>query len=405
MTDGDQVFLSTMIAGRREHRLALAFVLVSAGIFVAVAPFAKTPLPPVPAFLPMYQSALVINELVTAVLLLGQFSILRSRATLVLASGYLFSASMAVSHAVSFPGLFSPTGLLGAGPQTTAWLYFLWHGGFPLFIIGYALIKDRGPEPVPAGGQTHARIRWAVLSGVAAALAFAGALTLLATAGHDALPAIMQGDADAQRKIIVASATWALILAALAALWRRRPHSTLDLWLMVVMWAWVFDVALASVLNHGRYDLGWYAGRIYGLMAASFVLVVLLIENGRLYIRLAEAHARERQERQLGQEKTAKLMAVNQELDASIAALRDSSTRIQSILDTVADGIITIDRGGTIETFNPAAERVFGYAAAEVVGGNIKMLMPEPYHSRHDAYLEHYRATGEARIIGIGREM
>lgn len=405
MTDGGRVFLSTMPAGPRERRLALGFALVSGCIFLAAAPFAKALLPTVPAFLPMYQSALVISELITAVLLLGQFAILRSRALLVLACGYLFSTCMAVLHALSFPGLFSPTGLLGAGPQTTAWLYFFWHGGFPLFIIAYALLKDEGLEPVPVGGQTRSGIHWAVLSGVAVTLALAGSLTLLTTAGHDALPAIMQGDTDARTKIIVASATWAMILAALAVLWRRRPHLALDLWLMVVMCAWIFDVALAAVFNHGRYDLGWYAGRIYGLLAASFVLVVLLIENGRLYARLAEAHESERQERELVQEKTTKLMAVNKELDASIAASRDSSTRIQSILDTVADGIITINARGDVETFNPAAERVFGYAAAEVVGGNVKLLMPEPYHSQHDVYLEHYRTTREARIIGIGREV
>src|SRR6266851_1715648 len=63
---------------------------------------------------------------------------------------------------------------------------------------------------------------------------------------------------------------------------------------MVVMCAWLFDIALSGVLNAGRYDLGFYAGRIYGLMAASFVLVVLLLENSRLYARLIEAHASDR---------------------------------------------------------------------------------------------------------------
>src|SRR5450631_3940901 len=87
MTDGSRVFLSTMPAGRRERWLTLAFVLVSVGIFLAAAPFAKAPLTPVPAFLPMYQSALVINDLITAVLLLGQFAILRSRSLLVQQDG------------------------------------------------------------------------------------------------------------------------------------------------------------------------------------------------------------------------------------------------------------------------------------------------------------------------------
>ncbi|HEU0186763.1 MAG TPA: ATP-binding protein, partial [Gallionellaceae bacterium] len=85
--------------------------------------------------------------------------------------------------------------------------------------------------------------------------------------------------------------------------------------------------------------------------------------------------------------------------------LRDSATRIQTILDTVMDGIITINDRGIVETVNPAVERIFGYAPAEIIGQNVSMLMPEPYRSQHDSYLEHYRATGEAHLIGAMREV
>ena len=119
----DQVFLSTVPAGPAERRLALAVGLVSVLIFAALAPFARVPLAKIWAFIPVYESALVTNDLITAVLLFGQFGILGSRALLVLASGYLFTALMTVAHALTFPGLFTPTGLLGAGPQSTAWLY------------------------------------------------------------------------------------------------------------------------------------------------------------------------------------------------------------------------------------------------------------------------------------------
>ncbi|MDP3497276.1 MAG: PAS domain S-box protein [Candidatus Nitrotoga sp.] len=87
------------------------------------------------------------------------------------------------------------------------------------------------------------------------------------------------------------------------------------------------------------------------------------------------------------------------------AALRDSATRIETIIDTVADGIITIDERGIIETVNRAVERIFGYASTETIGQNIKMLMPDSYRSQHDGYLDRYRATGEAKIVGRGREV
>ena len=311
-----RAFLATAAAGSGPQRLALGVVLVSLAVFLAAAPFAKTPLPAVAAFLPAYQSALVINDLITAVLLFGQFAILRSPALLVLASAYLFSAAMAVSHALSFPGLFAAGGLLGAGPQTTAWLYFLWHGGFPLLVLVYALLKERPPvaDAAPVRGPGAA-----ILASVAAVLAVAFALTLLTTAGHHALPVIMQGDRDASTKLLVATACWTLSLAVLPVLWRRRPHSLVDLWLMVTVCAWIFDIALASVLNGGRYDLGWYAGRIYGLLAASFVLVALLAENSVLFARFIGTRERERQRAQETLARQAERLRIVHEIDRAIA--------------------------------------------------------------------------------------
>ena len=81
----------------------------------------------------------------------------------------------------------------------------------------------------------------------------------------------------------------------------------------------------------------------------------------------------------------------------------DDEAQLRSILETVPDAMVVIDETGTIERFSRAAERLFGYAAAEVFGRNVSMLMPSPYREQHDAFLARYRATGERRIIGIGR--
>jgi diguanylate cyclase (GGDEF)-like protein len=84
----------------------------------------------------------------------------------------------------------------------------------------------------------------------------------------------------------VVSTVWLLSAVALLMLWRREKRSVLDLWLMVVCCAWLIDIALSAVFNGGRFDLGFYAGRIYGLLAASFLLLLLLLEHGVLYARL-----------------------------------------------------------------------------------------------------------------------
>ncbi|MGD8501264.1 MAG: PAS domain S-box protein, partial [Phycisphaerales bacterium] len=84
---------------------------------------------------------------------------------------------------------------------------------------------------------------------------------------------------------------------------------------------------------------------------------------------------------------------------------KESAARTRAIVDYAADGIITINKQCIVEEFNPAAERIFGYKAAEVIGQNVKMLMPEPYHSQHDMYVKNYLETGKAKILGVGREM
>lgn len=83
--------------------------------------------------------------------------------------------------------------------------------------------------------------------------------------------------------------------------------------------------------------------------------------------------------------------------------LAETAARLRVVLETDPDAIVVIDEQGLMESFSPAAKRLFGYSEAEVIGKNVKMLMPSPYRESHDRYLERYRTTGERRIIGIGR--
>ena len=290
-TDQAQIFLSTMPARRGHRRIALAMVVVLVAAFAVSAPFAAVPLTRVEAFIASYESILVINDLITAALLYAQFAILRTRGLLVLASGYLFTALMVVPHMLVFPGVFTPTGLFDAGPSSAAWIYTFWHIGFPIAVLIYIFRVDRG--------NVHGRARRSIALSVAAIVALVVALTWISTVGEPFIPKVM---ADATRRAssipYVSGSIWLLTLATLGALWWGRPRkSVIDLWLAVVLCAWLCEIMLSVILAPARFSLGFYLGRLYGLIAASVVLLVLLSETIALYALLVRAIATERIER------------------------------------------------------------------------------------------------------------
>jgi signal transduction histidine kinase/CheY-like chemotaxis protein len=336
-TFGEAIFLSSAPAGRGERRLALWVGGVLLLLFAAALPFATQPLPRVPGFILVYETALVINDLVTAVLLFGQFGIGRSRALLVLGSAYLFTGFIAVLHALSFPGAFAPEGVIGGGSQTTVWLYMMWHAAFPLMVVAYALLKNGSRAARPWSGRPAA----AIAAAVAAVVLLAAACAALATAGHEALPVLLAGNRYTPMMIVVVGGTWSCSLVAWLVLWARRPHSVLDLWLMVVLGAWIADVALSAVFNAGRYDLGFYFGRAYGLLAASFVLLVLLLENSRLYARLFRSHEAEQQRRVEAQRLGEQLAAANAQLADKNRQLEDASRLKSEFLSNMSHELRT----------------------------------------------------------------
>jgi PAS domain S-box-containing protein len=356
--DERPVFLAMQPAERREWRLAAVAIFVSIVVLAALAPFAGKQLPRYQLFLPIYQSALVICDVITAILLFGQFRILRSMALLVLAGGYVFTASMAICHALSFPGLFSPNGLLGSGPQTTAWLYFLWRVGFAATVILYGVMKDKDLFPSASATRGAGHV---IAATITAAIAAAAGLMAFTTLGHGTLPVIMRGDQDMPAKYVVAWAAWLMIFAALPVLWRRRRPSVLDLWLIVVMCAWLCDVALAAGFNAGRFSVGWYAGRAYGLLASSFLLAALMVEDSALYGRLVETVAAERKARKRLEEQSA-------DLRRATDSLHEERDFVEGILGTTSALIVVLDSEGRIVRLNKASEDLSGRTTAELRG-------------------------------------
>lgn len=350
------ILLSALPPRRGQRRLALAIAVALLVALAITLPLRDVQLAPVRPFIAIVDTVLFLNDFITAALLAAQFSVTRARALLVLAGGYLFTSLVIVPHALTFPDVFTASGLLGAGLQTTVWLYIFWHLGIPPAVIAYALLKDRGGR---IGTVAMAPAR-AIAATALVVVSLVALLTWLVTAGAGALPPIM---VDAMH----ASDVWhryaappilALSFTALGLLWWRRS-SVLDLWLLVVLWAWFVETVLLSATAY-RYSLVWYAGRGFGIASSCFVLLALLSESTLLYARLATsdlARRREREGRMMTMDALSASMAhdINQPLGAivanaetGLALLARAPADVTAVRDVLGDVVEDAHRAGQI---------------------------------------------------------
>jgi signal transduction histidine kinase len=296
-------------------------VLVLA-VFVVAVPFTHVQLGRIDAYSTVFSTLILLNNSITSALLFAQFAVVRSAALLALAIGYLLTGLLIIPYALTFPGAFSPSGWLGAGPQTTVWLSVFWHLGFPTAAAAYTLLGNHEP----AGRVAHGSARAAILTSISGVLCAVVGLTWLATVQHDVLPAIMLDP-------VRASPIWKYVIAGvllpcavtLALLWPRR-RSLLDLWLLVVVWAWLLETILLTFTSN-RFSVGWYATPSLRIAASTFVLLVLLRESTLMYARLALSVMAQRSERE------GRLMAMDavaasiaHEINQPLAAIVTSSS-------------------------------------------------------------------------------
>jgi signal transduction histidine kinase len=288
------ISLASLPATPQQRRFVLALAVVFFVAFLISAPFATLSLRRFDAFIPSLEAIIFVNDFITSVLLYTQYAIIQSRAILALASGYLFTALIVVPHALTFPGAFAPTGLLGAGLQSTAWLYFFWHIGSPAAVLLYAYLK--------VANRPHTVIQRSTAPAIGCSavivITLVCGLTWTATAGDRFLPALFSDSINHIRSTLDISIPLILLVGvfAIALLWARR-RSVLDYWLMLVVWALILEQVLIALLSNARFSLGFYAGRGFALVTSIIVLVVLLAETTKLYARLARSNQQLERER------------------------------------------------------------------------------------------------------------
>jgi signal transduction histidine kinase len=368
----EQRFILTSASpSRGQKRLALGVMLAFFGaVLILAGELSNIQLGRIDAFVPAYGTAVFVNDLITAVLLFNQFAIMRSRALLAIASGYLFTALIVIPWMLTFPGVFTPGGLLGAGLQSTDWLYNLWHAGFPTFVIAYALLKDADPTKGLWRGSAGA----AILSSVAVTAAVVCVVTFLVTAGQTHLPRTMLDSVHfSTLSHYVAGCLILWTAVALTLLWIHQ-RSVLDLWLMVVVCAYAIEIYMPSLSGLARFSAGWYAGRVLGFVSSILVLSVLLYEITTLYAQLLRAVMAQRHERE------ARLMTG----DAVAAAIAHEVRQPVSAMITNAETAVRwLDRSmPNLDKARAALKRIAvdGHRAGALIGSIRAMFKTNARH-------------------------
>jgi signal transduction histidine kinase len=304
--------IATMTPTVRQRRLALVLAAAVLIATIIIAPFGAIQLRRIDGFIPATESAVFITDLFTAVLLFSQSRVIGSPGLLLLASGYLFSALMVLPHLLTFPGAFAPSGLLGAGLSTTAWLFIFWHLGLPVSVIGYAYLIDK----------RRALTRSAVYWSVTCVIVLACVLTWFVAVHDDILPALFV-DRIGLTPLANRVTSIDLVISVLAlVVLRLRRKSVLDLWLIVAVSALVAELAVTSFVITSRFSLGFYIQRIFSLAASTIVLSALLAEAVVLYGRLANAIVL------LQRERASKLLSVQAAVGALTHQMRQPLTGI-----------------------------------------------------------------------------
>ena len=353
--------IATAPATPGDRRWAFASAAVLLGLFVASVPFARMRIGEVPAFVPAVVGASIVAFVVTTVLLYVQYRIERDLKLALLAIAYGYAAITTTLYLLTFPGVFSARGLLGAGTQTAAWCYIASQAGFGALLIGEGLASRRG---------------WTLSRDAVRALAY-GTLgviivfALLATLGQSLLPEATHGNAYTApwTRVVVPL----VVLEMLAALWVVSDglRTVTEVWLGVVIIARLVAIVSGAELSSGRYSFGWYAGRVEELAGAIVVLAVFLVKINDLMLRLA---ARSRS--------TAEALAVGE-------------ARYASLANVVPQLIWTTNAAGEIEYVNDRWVAYTGYdLSATRDGGWRTAIHPEQEVMILDRW-RHSLRTGE----------
>ncbi|WP_232278322.1 MASE4 domain-containing protein [Paenibacillus sp. 481] len=329
---------------RKQKRAAwtLGLIVLLASLFVL--PIASDRIVEIRPFFPMLIAWIMFGNFMTAYLIYSQFRATGSKPMLLLSATYLFTGIITIPNLVTYPGIFSDVGLLHANSQTSIWFWVCWHAGFPIGILLYIYSIKRNTSSVL---HTKSRLYTAITYGAVAL--FVLLLAFLLPRMQVFFPTVIVHD---DYRLLISSGIgpvlWLLNGAAMIYLFvTTRMKSLLHLWLMLSVFTFFLDVTL-TLFGGARYSIGWYVGRLNSLISATTVLFVFFNELNVLYVRLTR----------------------------SKHELRQSKELVKSVLDSITDAFLSVDREWRYIYLNKAAEKYMRVSFSQVKGEVIWDINP-----------------------------
>jgi diguanylate cyclase (GGDEF)-like protein len=263
---------------RHQQLAATIGVLAFAVASIALSPIAGVHLPPSLTTFAVFMTAAIGANGMTAFLLFSQFRTTRSPAIAVLSLAYGYAAAMIIPYTLTYPGVFGHTVPLGAGPQSSGWLWVLWHAGFVGLLLTYVVARRH---------DEAGKLRDFVRNAYAITVPFT-IISIATVLWWHSLPSLgILGKSTTLFSWEIAPATLVLTLVTFVMLLREtRLRSMIDLWLAVAIAGTIFDIYL-TLLGEGRFTVGWYSARGEVFLAAIAVLAIFVYQIDRMYGALA----------------------------------------------------------------------------------------------------------------------
>ena len=324
--------LATLPASPQQRRAALVAIASLGALALAALPFVRIVPGTFPGFIMLYGGAVLMGLAITTTILFGQFALSRRPSLLALACGTMFSALVFIPYILTLPGV-GAAAFLHAFPQTSTYLWIVWHTALPGAFAAYALLAPRDGARRVGAGRT--------IAAVVATLIAAYAAAQFVFVFDDKWP-MLSADGTYRLGIYLALGAVAVLSGiALIVLQRRSRRSVVDAWLTVPAAALLIE-SLMNALGGTPYSLGWYLSRADVLVATTFLVVALLAETNRL------SHS-----------------------------LATNERRLRGIVNGVADALIAVDARGSVASVNPAAAALFGFVAEDLTGTPISRILPD----------------------------